>query len=53
MTMPVVRNVPIDEDTAEVIRMAAEDKGISDTLLIREILKAWADIYYPRIFWSK
>jgi hypothetical protein len=43
--MTILRNVILDDDTLEVIRMFAEDNGISTTLAIRTILQEYAKAY--------
>jgi|GEM_PF-6240482 len=43
--MVVVKNILIDEDSLELVRMAAEDSGISTELMLRRIVQTWADGY--------
>jgi hypothetical protein len=46
--MAVLRDIPIDEETAEVIREAAEEAGISETLMQRRILQKFVAEYKAR-----
>lgn len=43
--MVVIRNVLMDDDTAEQLHIAAEDAGISDTLMCRRVLQYWGAVF--------
>lgn len=43
--MTLVRNVITDEKTMDSIHKAAEEAGISDTLMITRVLKYWGVVF--------
>jgi hypothetical protein len=46
--MVVLRDIPIDEETAEIIKEAADEANISETLMQRRILQKFAAEYKAR-----
>jgi hypothetical protein len=46
--MVVLRDIPIDEETAEIIKEAADEANISETLMQRRILQKFVAEYKAR-----
>lgn len=47
--MVIAKNIMIDEDSLELVSMAAEDCGISRELMLRRIIQAWAVVYQENL----